>query len=132
MMIRFTAQAAGADEYPEDEVLSAGVSETPAGEGVILIFQCCTCEPDDQDIALGMDTYCVVTENQGTAYGAVRELTLRNNVLRVAFDPDDLEALGLAEPEVEVTLDVDEESIEQLRQILSYGRADARPHVLDL
>ncbi|MEV4383066.1 Imm10 family immunity protein [Streptosporangium sp. NPDC049644] len=136
MTIIFTAQAAGADEDLEGEFLSAGVSETQDGDGMMLIFQCCTYEPDDQDIALGMDTHCVITANQGTAYGAVREIRLSDNVLRVVFDPDDLEALGLAEPEVEVALDVDQESVEQLRQglrrILSYGRADARPHVLNL
>lgn len=136
MTIRFTAQVVGADEYPEEECLSAGVSETQDGDGMVLIFQCCTYEPDDQDIALGMDTHCVVTADQGTAYGAVREIAIHGKVLSVVFDPDDLEALGLADSEVEVTLDVDEASVEQLRQglrrILSYGRTDARPRVLDL
>ncbi|UBU13520.1 Imm10 family immunity protein [Nonomuraea gerenzanensis] len=136
MTIKFTAQVAGAYEHPEDECMSAGVSETEAGDGMMLTFQCCTYEPDEQDIALGWDTYCVVTADQGTAYGAVQELTLRGNVLRVVFDVDALEALGLTEPEIEAVLDVDEQSIGQLRQglrhILAYGRADARPRVLEL
>ncbi len=116
--------------------MSAGVREAEAGDGMMLTFQCCTYEPDDQDIALGWDTYCVVTADQGTAYGAVQELTLRGNVLRVVFDVDALEALGLPEPEMEAVLDVDEQSLGQLRQglrhILAYGRADARPKVLKL
>ncbi|MET7336023.1 Imm10 family immunity protein [Nonomuraea sp. NPDC005650] len=136
MTIRFTAQVAGAYEHPEDECMSAGVSETEDGDGMVLTFQCCTYEPDDQDIALGFDTHCVVTADQGTAYGAVQELTLRDNVLRVVFDLDALEALGLTEPEIEAVLDVDEQSLERLRQglrhILAYGRADARPRVLEL
>ncbi|MGN9786837.1 Imm10 family immunity protein [Nonomuraea sp. ZG12] len=136
MTIRFTAQIAGAWEHPEDECISAGVSETEKGDGMVLTFQCCTYEPDDQDIALSMDTYCVVTADQGTAYGAVQELTLQANVLRVVFDLDALEALGLDEPEIEAILDTDEQSVEQLRRglrrILSYGRPDARPQLLEL
>jgi hypothetical protein len=136
MTIRFTARVAGAYEHPEDECVSAGVSETEDGDGMMLDFQCCTYEPDDQDVALGFDTHCVVTANQGTAYGAVQELTLRDNVLRVVFDLDALESLGLTEPEIEAVLDVDEQSLDQLRQglrhILAYGRADARPRILEL
>ncbi|MEV0383021.1 hypothetical protein [Nonomuraea sp. NPDC050643] len=51
MTIRFTAPIAGA--------MSAGVSDTEDGDGMELTFQCCTYEPDDQDIALGFDTHCV-------------------------------------------------------------------------
>jgi hypothetical protein len=57
-------------------------------------------------------------------------------VLRVVVRPDDLKALGLDDPEIEAVLAVDAESVEQLRQglrrILAYGRADARPAVIQL
>jgi hypothetical protein len=57
-------------------------------------------------------------------------------VLRVVVRPDDLKALGLDDAEIEAVLAVDAESVEQLRQglrrILAYGRADARPAVIQL
>jgi hypothetical protein len=134
--IRFTARSAGADEEPDYECVSAGVSEYEDGTGMVLIFQCGLFEPDEQNVALGMDTYCLVTADQGTAYGGVAEVTLRDGVLRVVVGTDDLEALGLDDPEIEAILAVDDESVEQLRQglrrILAYGRADAYPAVVQL
>lgn len=126
----------GVEEEPEDEFLSAGIAETEDGDGVRFIFQCSTYEPDEQDVALGWDTHCVVTANQGTAYGAVNELTLRGNVLRIALAPHDLDALDLPDPEIEAIIEADDEVIEEfrnaLRRILAYGRADARPSVVHL
>ncbi len=48
-------------------------------------------EPDEQDIHLGQDTHCLVTQGQGTAYGCVREAVLSGNTLRIFLDPDALE-----------------------------------------
>ncbi|GGQ22795.1 hypothetical protein GCM10010140_61470 [Streptosporangium pseudovulgare] len=116
--------------------MSAGIAEAEDGGGLMFDFQCSTCEPDEQDIALGWDTHCVVTANQGTAYGAVSELTLHGNMLRIVLDPHDLDALGLPDPEIEAIIEADGEAIEQfrnaLRRILAYGRADARPSVVHL
>ncbi|MET9064381.1 Imm10 family immunity protein [Streptosporangium sandarakinum] len=135
MTIRFIARAVGVEDGADD-CLSAGIAETEDGGGLMFDFQCALYEPDEQDVALGWDTHCVVTANQGIAYGAVNELTLHGSVLRIAFDPRDLEALGLSDPEIEATIEVDAEAIEQfrnaLRRILAYGREDARPSVVHL
>ncbi|RBQ11621.1 hypothetical protein DP939_45080 [Spongiactinospora rosea] len=135
MTIRFIARVVGVEDGADD-CLSAGIAETEDGDGMMFDFQCSLYEPDEQDIALGWDTHCVVTANQGTAYGAVNELTLHGNVLRIVLDPDDLEALGLPDPEIEAIIEADDEAIEEfrsaLRRILAYGRADARPSVVHL
>lgn len=135
MTIRFIARAVGVEDGADD-CLSAGIAETEDGDGLMFDFQCVLYEPDEQDIALGWDTHCVVTANQGTAYGAVNELTLHGNVLRIVLDPRDLEALGLSDPEVEAVLEVDDEAIEgfrnALRRVLAYGREDVRPSVVHL
>ncbi|GIH94227.1 hypothetical protein ACFFMN_06185 [Planobispora siamensis] len=44
-------------------------------------FRCALDEPDEQDVALGWDTHCAVTADQGTAHGAVNEVALHGNVL---------------------------------------------------
>ncbi|RBQ13950.1 hypothetical protein DP939_43365 [Spongiactinospora rosea] len=135
MTIRFIARVVGVEDGADD-CLSAGIAETEDGDGMMFDFQCSLYEPDEQDIALGWDTHCVVTASQGTAYGAVNELTLHGNVLRIVLDPDDLGALGLPDPEIEAIIEVDDEAIEEfrsaMRRILAYGRADARPSVVHL
>jgi hypothetical protein len=123
------------DGYPQDETLCAGVSEAEDGNSMALTFLCSLFEPDGQDVQLGMDTYCLVTPDQGTVYGGVREVVLRDGLLGVVA-PDSLEALRLGDPVIEASLAVDAEAVEQLREglrrILSYGRADAYPVVVQL
>lgn len=136
MTTRFTARVAGVAEDHDAECLSAGVAERDDGEGMELIFQCGLFEPEEEDAASEMDSYCVVTANQGTAYGAVTEITLEDRVLRVVFAVHALEDLGLDDPEIEAVLEVDDEVVDQLRpalqRILAYGRVDARPAVVRL
>lgn len=131
MTIRFVARAAGVDEEPDYEYFSAGVSENSDGTGFVLLFLCGLDEPDEQDVALGMDSYCVVTADEGTAYGCVTEVVLADNVLRMVVRPEALEPLGLDDPEIEAVLDVDQESVDRLRDglrlVLNYGRSSARP-----
>jgi hypothetical protein len=83
-----------------------------------------------------MDTYCLVTENQGTAYGCVRELTIDGDRMQVVIAPDALADLGLDDAEIRVQLAVEAQSVEVLREylgrILTYGRPEARPAVLRL
>lgn len=136
MTTRYTARVAGVAEDHDLECLSAGVAERDDGKGKELIFQCGLFEPDEEDIESEMDSYCLVIADQGTAYGAVTEITLREKVLRVVIAPHALDDLGLDDPEIEAFLDVDDEVVDRLRpalqRILAYGRVDARPAVLRL
>ncbi len=88
-------------------------------------------DPDEQEVAMGMDTHCLVTAGQGTAYGCVREAVLTGKVLRVSLDPDALENLRLSDSEVEAVIEAPDEDVVQFRkvlaQVLAYGRADALP-----
>ncbi|TDD96816.1 Imm10 family immunity protein [Actinomadura rubrisoli] len=136
MTIRFAAQAVGVDEDSELECLTAGVAEGEDGSGMSLLFMCGLFEPDEQDIALRQDTHCVVAADQGTAYGVVDEVVLRDKVLRVKFSADGLEALGLDDREIEAFLNVEDDAIDQLRdglrRVMAYGRPDAYPAVIEL
>jgi hypothetical protein len=133
MSIEFIAHVTGVDD---EDCLVAGVSERDDGLGRELIFQASHEPPDEQDAEVGMDTYCLVTQGQGTAYGCVLELTIDGDRMHVVLDPDALADLGLDDPSIKVHLAVDAQSIEvlrdYLRQILTYGRAGARPSVLRL
>ncbi|MGV9386877.1 Imm10 family immunity protein [Nonomuraea sp. NPDC003707] len=135
MTIRFTARVAGVEEEADD-CLTVGVAEGEDGAGMVLLFMCGLFEPDEQDIELGMDTYCLVTAGQGTAYGVVEEVTLRERLLRVKVAADSLDALGLDDHEIEASLAVEDDVIDQLRdgllRVLTYGRPEACPSVLEL
>ncbi|MFE5973716.1 hypothetical protein ACFQ64_16345 [Streptomyces sp. NPDC056460] len=78
-----------------------------------------------------MDTHCLVTAGQGTAYGCVREAVLTGNVLHVSLDPGALEDLRLDASEIEAVIEAPDEDIVQFREVLAqvliYGRADAMP-----
>jgi hypothetical protein len=114
--------------------LVAGVAEREDGTGRQLIFQASLGPPDEQDAALGMDTYCVMAENQATAYGCIEELTIDDGEMHVVVRRDSMAHLGLSDPAVDVRLAVSAAAVEELRlslrRILYYGRDEARPRVL--
>lgn len=136
MTIRFTARAADVEEEPDLDCLTVGVAEGADGSGMVLLFMCRLLEPDEQDVALGLDTHCLVTADQGTAYGVVDEVVLRDKALRVKVAANSLDALGLDDHEIEAYLDVDDNAIDQLRsglrRVMAYGRPDAHPAVIEL
>ncbi|WP_440066021.1 hypothetical protein [Streptosporangium sp. OZ121] len=137
MTTRFTARVAGVAEDHDLECLSAGVAESDDGDGMELIFMCGLFEDEEEDVEESeMDSHCLVTAGQATAYGAVSEITLRDRVLRVVIAPHALEELGLDDPEIEAVLEVDDEVIDRLRlalrRIMAYGPVDARPAVVQL
>lgn len=76
MTYRFTARAARTEIDPDGYFTEAALAEGEDGSGFILMFMAGEEEPDDQEVALGMDTHCLVTAGQGTAYGCVREAVL--------------------------------------------------------
>ncbi|MGC9671581.1 Imm10 family immunity protein [Planosporangium sp. 12N6] len=133
MTMRFTARVAGVDD---SDCLVAGVAEHEDSTGRSLIFQAAQEPPDDQEIRLGMDTYCLVTESQGTAYGCVEEIVIDRDQLRIVLRKDALADLDLNDDVVEVELAADPEATQtfrdMLREILAYGRDNARPTVVRL
>ncbi|GGR19036.1 Imm10 family immunity protein [Streptomyces roseolus] len=136
MSYRFVATIAYGwhEELPPGAyVPTAGVIESEDEESFALEFQSGIEEPDEQAVRLGMDSYCVVTPDQNTAYGCLRAVELGGDLLRVTFDPAHLDDLGLEDPVVEVVLDAPAEDVarmrEALKHILAYGRPDALPVV---
>ncbi|MFF3209274.1 hypothetical protein ACFYYB_01310 [Streptomyces sp. NPDC002886] len=131
MTFRFTARVAEAEIDPDGEFTEAALAETEDGSGFILSFMSGEEDPEDQEVALGMDTHCLVTAGQGTAYGCVREAVLEGNVLRVVLDPRALADLRLEDGEIEAVIEAPAHDVarfrEVLAQVLAYGRADALP-----
>jgi hypothetical protein len=112
------------------------VAEDGNGDGFILLFMSSIGEPSRQDVLLGLDTHCLVTQDQGTAFGCVREVVLSDRLLTVSLDPASLDDLGLEDAEIEAELAVPDDDIERMRavlaRVLAFGRKDAHPRRVDL
>jgi hypothetical protein len=67
MPIEFVAHLTGVDD---EYCLVAAVSERDDGASRTLMFQAGHEPLDEQDVRLGMDTHCLVTENQAPRTGA--------------------------------------------------------------
>ncbi|MFF4097499.1 Imm10 family immunity protein [Streptomyces sp. NPDC001834] len=136
MTHRFTARVVAAGVDLDNDVMQAGFAEDEAGDGFFLLFMSNIGEPSRQNVTLGLDSHCLVTQDQGTAYGCVREVTLSNGLLTVSLDPASLDDLGLADTTIEAQLDVPDEDIERMRdvlvQVLAFGREETRPQRVDL
>ncbi|MEW2069344.1 Imm10 family immunity protein [Streptomyces sp. NPDC007346] len=116
---------------PDGYFTEAALADGADGSGFVLMFMAGEEEPDDQEVTLGMDTHCLVTAEQGTAYGCVREAVLTGNVLHLSLAPEALQDLRLDDTEIEAVIEAPAEDIVQFRevlaQVLSYGRVDAVP-----
>src|SRR5258705_516821 len=115
MPLRFTAHTAGVDDT---DCLVAGVAETADGDGHSLIFQASLYPADEQEIGLGMDSYCLATESHATAYGCIDEVILDGDELRLSLRPEALDELDLDDPSIVVRLAAGPESIHAFREML--------------
>jgi hypothetical protein len=91
---------------------------------------------DEQGIALGMDTYCLVVDPwQAAAYGGVLECELTDDRLRLVLSQRTAQALRTP-PRLEFTLALQEEQLAMvargLARVLTSGRPDAVPLSLHL
>ncbi|MFD6285808.1 hypothetical protein [Streptomyces sp. NPDC060205] len=136
MTYRFTARAVVTEVDQANDVMQAGVAEDDKGEGFFLLFMSNIGAPSHQNVSLGLDTHCLVTQDHGTAYGCVREVALSAHLLTVLLKPASLDDLGLSNTKIEALLEAPQEDIQRLRdvlaQVLTFGREDARPRRLGL
>lgn len=101
-----------------------------------LLFMECTDAEDEQEIELGMDTYCLVVDpGQATTYGGVLECQVTGNRLHLLITDEAAEELGVP-ARLEFTLRLDEAHLTMvrsgLRRVLASGRPDAVPSLLEL
>lgn len=92
-MRSFTAAKISATEVPELNAFVIVLAEHEDGEGMHLEIQQALSH-DAQDKKLGMDTYCISTEEGATHYGGVESWMLTGGVLNVRLDERARHALG--------------------------------------
>ncbi|WP_030487013.1 Imm10 family immunity protein [Micromonospora chokoriensis] len=122
----------------EQHLLMVGFGESDHEAGRDLIFQCDLRNndyPPRSNWPQG-ETYCVVDSVGRTRFGGVKEATFHGHQLRLVFDEETVAALQLPGAEWNVTvadLRVDIAEIRrQLSRILTCGRPEFRPQVLDI
>ncbi len=120
----FEVRRIAIEELRDLDTYVVGIAENEDGSGESLLFQTAITAAEEQDRALGMDTYCVSTAWGATVYGGVMACALRDDLLTLKFDPPAAETLGISQ-ECRFRLRVDQDRIEQLKQglrtVLSTG-----------
>ena len=87
---------ASAVSFERDDNLRAQwlvLAEHPDGSGRRLEVQR-PLQVDEQDRALGLDTYCLVTEEQATHYGGVLDWQIEESALQLALTEEASRAIG--------------------------------------
>jgi hypothetical protein len=93
-MRRFKAKAVAPVELPDLNTFAVVLAEEPDGSGARLEIQK-SLSFDEQDRRLGLDTYCLCTEEGATYYGGVTSWTLTQDSLEVRLDAQAAKALGV-------------------------------------
>jgi hypothetical protein len=124
---------AGEDE-DDNGVYVVGVRESLDPESWSLCFMECYDAEDEQEISLGMDTYCLVVDpGQRTFHGGVAECELSDDRLVLRLTERAAEALGTPN-DMSFCLALDSLKLEVLRRglrrVLTSGRANAVPQRL--
>lgn len=117
MPVRFSAAvfAVGRDEDHDYDF--AAFSERPDGAGQTLEIQRAV-EFDDQDVELGMDTYCLVLDASATHYGGVVAWQLVGGRLVFSLDQVAAAEMGAAELVIDLPAGADVDVSDMLQTLL--------------
>jgi len=120
----------------DTDVYMIGIRESDATDSWSLIFTEPYDAEDPQEIALGMDTYCLVVDpGQGTHYGGVRECELGSERLRLTLTPEAAGNLGMP-VDTSFALELTPQQVDMLgrglARVLTSGRASEVPQRLSV
>lgn len=133
---RWAPQALRDAVEDDGDVYVVGVRETTDPESWSLMFMECYDAEDEQEIALGMDTYCLVVDpGQATHYGGVRECEVAGTRLRLVLTEDAAATLGMpSDTCFDLALSSQQLDLlgRGLRRVLTSGRAETIPRRLQV
>lgn len=136
-MITIVAREVGIEE--ELPLLMVGISEfRTSEEGRDFFFQCDLGRNEYSDPSNWPEgeSYCLVNEGGRTVYGCVREASFRDGRLFFKFTEKAVRDLNLQDSEYSFVIEDEDVDLDDVRQqlvkILTCGRPEYRPQVLDL
>jgi hypothetical protein len=91
----FRAAAIGAVELADEETFAVVLAEQADGSGRRLELQISLIESTPDEAALGMDTYCLCTDDGRTDYGGVQSWDLVADRLTIRLEPAAAEKLDV-------------------------------------
>lgn len=100
----FVASVMAVGQDDELEYMYVGVADAPFEPEHEFQLQK-SLESDPQDEALGMDTYCIVLEDQATHYGGITSCVLEGRVLTLDWDEEAGLVFGADGLRIELGLD---------------------------
>lgn len=130
MTTRLIARVMSAVRDEELDVLEAGFAGNGDGTGFAFIVMRSADEPDEDDVRMGWDSYCLTTAEGLTFYGGLESVALDDRRLLLRLSTEAADTLEL-DQDVEVELQVDADERRHFRELLPgivlWGREDARP-----
>jgi hypothetical protein len=128
-MMTLRVRAATAIQLDELNTFAVIMAEETDGSGNRIELQRAL-EFDEQDYALGQDTYCTYLDDGACEYGGIRKCVLNHNELLLEFSAETALTLGLDE-QVVVQLEVDPKSLDEIRGgIVRIFQGDREPPIL--
>ncbi len=116
------------DEFVDEDLFTIAVAEHPDGAGRQLLI---TAADDDEDDEDEMASYCIVDERHRVSYGGVARADLAGTVLRLEFTARAVKMLELAQPVVELRLELEPAGVaalaEGVREVFTSGPERFRP-----
>ncbi len=107
-----------------------GLFEQQDGSGSYLLLMCTAAEPSDHDRANGVDTYCLVDQDESLHYGGIVAAGLSGAVLTLGFGTAAAEEFGFGGSDT-LVLEVPESDTARLaaglRRVFTYGDPARRP-----
>lgn len=112
-----TARLTVAQWDEESKILTIGFSEEADGSGRSLLIQRQLGEVSQQDVELGHDTYCLITEDGATCYGGIIGFVLNRSTLEVTLSEEAASILSLPVHQ-SIDLEVGAEDWERLERAM--------------
>ncbi len=127
-IVGFTVYHVAVEELIDVDTFVVGLAEAEVGDGASLLISIALLPYDEQDRALGQDTYCISTEGGATVYGGLTRCVLHNNALLLGLTPDAATTLGLP-TQTRFPLTIDHATVARLRAGLQriFSRAASLP-----
>jgi len=102
------------EELEDINTLVLGLSDTQGGGGNTLVLEK-GLSYDEQDAALGQDTYSISTASGATVYSGITRCVIKDRVLTLDFSAEAADSLGITHT-CQFPLELDLGSIERLRE----------------
>lgn len=110
-----------------------GLAEDETGDGACLVFQSALRPPDEQDVAAGMDSFCMLGEDDAIEYAGVVSATLADGALTLVLTEEAAEEFEIENDMRTIEIGVPATDVPRLaaglHRIFTYGDPARQPRL---